>query len=68
MAQYRVLEKSYIGNTIVEEGDIVEFGGRPGHNLELIGDEATAQAEAPAGEAKPQKGFARKAAKSADAN
>lgn len=38
MAKYRVLEKSFIGNTIVEAGEVVEYDGRPGSNLELIED------------------------------
>ncbi|WP_158010817.1 hypothetical protein [Tardibacter chloracetimidivorans] len=36
MAKYRVLKKSFIGNTIVEEGAIVDFNGQPGSNLEAI--------------------------------
>ena len=74
MAKYRVLEKTYINNSIAEVGEIVEYDGQAGRTLELIGKEAPVKAEepanteAPAAEAKPQKGFARKAAKSADAN
>ena len=34
--KYRVLTKSFINNAIREEGDIVEFDGKPGSNLELI--------------------------------
>lgn len=34
MAQYRVLEKSFIDNAIREVGDIVEYVGEPGQNLE----------------------------------
>lgn len=36
MAQYKVLAKSFINNTIVEEGAVVEYDGKPGTNLELI--------------------------------
>jgi hypothetical protein len=36
MPQYRVLQKSFINNALVEEGAIVEYGGTPGPNLELI--------------------------------
>jgi len=36
MAQYKVLQKSFINNNIVEEGEIVEYDGNPGTNLELI--------------------------------
>lgn len=58
--KYRVLTKSFINNAIREEGDIVEFDGKPGSNLELIGggDEKPAKgkgkAEAPAGDEKDQ--------------
>jgi hypothetical protein len=36
MAQYKVLAKSFINNSIVEEGAIVDYDGKPGSNLELI--------------------------------
>lgn len=36
MATYRVKERSFINNTIVEEGEIVEYSGRPGSNLEPV--------------------------------
>lgn len=46
MARYRVLEESFINNSIVQEGTVVEFnddpndgGMRPGKNLALV-DEA----------------------------
>ncbi len=38
MAKYRVLTKSFINNSIAEEGDIVEFDGKAGSNLELIAE------------------------------
>lgn len=68
MPRYRVLVKSYINNTIIdpetmsEEECIVEYGGKPGTNLELVEGSAP-KAEEAAGDSKPQKGFARKAAK-----
>ncbi len=34
MPKYRVLAKSFINNTIVVEGDVVDFDGNPGSNLE----------------------------------
>lgn len=37
MAQYKVLEKSFIGNSLVEAGAIVEYDGEPGPNLEAVG-------------------------------
>ena len=39
MAKYQVLERSFINNTIVEEGAIVEYEGKPGKNLKLVEDE-----------------------------
>ena len=43
MPQYRVKVRSFINNTIVEEGQIVEYEGKPGSNLVLI-DKPKAQA------------------------
>jgi hypothetical protein len=36
MPTYRVLEKSFINDAIREEGEIVEYDGKPGSNLELV--------------------------------
>lgn len=36
MARYRVLEKSFINNSVVEAGAEVDYDGEPGFNLELI--------------------------------
>lgn len=36
MPKYYVLAKSFINNTIAEVGDVVEYNGKPGSNLELI--------------------------------
>ena len=40
MAEYRVLSKSVINNTVVDEGEIVEWDvkvyGEPGDNLEPV--------------------------------
>lgn len=44
MAKVRVLEKSFINNAIREEGDILEYEGRLGANLELV-EEEDAQAK-----------------------
>jgi hypothetical protein len=38
MPKYRVLEKSFINNTLVNEGDIVDYEGDVHDNLELIVD------------------------------
>jgi hypothetical protein len=52
MPLYRALAKHFINNSIVEEGDTVEYDGKPGQFLELIEDEA------PASKAKGKKGAA----------
>ena len=36
MAKYRVLAKSFVNNALAEEGQVVEYEGEPGANLELI--------------------------------
>jgi len=38
--KYRVLEKSFIRGRIVEEGEVIEFDGNAGSNLELIKEAA----------------------------
>lgn len=44
MAKYRVLTKSFINNTIVEAGALVDYDGKPGSNLELVeGDKPEAK-------------------------
>jgi hypothetical protein len=48
MPQFRVLAKSFINNRIVEEGEVVEFDGEPGSNLEAIKPAKGKKAEAPA--------------------
>ena len=53
MAQYRVLTKSFINNSIVEEGEVIEFDGKAGSNLELVKDEAKAPARAKKSAAAP---------------
>lgn len=35
---YRVLERSFIGNRIVEAGQLIEYSGFPGKNLAPVGD------------------------------
>lgn len=42
MPKYRVLMKSFINNSIVEEDSVVEYDGEASDNLELIEDEALA--------------------------
>lgn len=53
MPKYRVLAKSYIGNTIREVGDVVEYDGKPGKALELI-EEAPAEKKLTKKEAEAQ--------------
>lgn len=36
MAKYRVMEKSYINNQLVEEGQVVDYDGEVSGNLEPI--------------------------------
>lgn len=36
MAQYKVLELSFIDNKIVQEGAVIEYDGEAGPNLELV--------------------------------
>jgi len=36
MPRYRVMERSYIGHQLRDEGDIVEYDGKAGPNLQLI--------------------------------
>lgn len=45
MTQYRVLERSLIGNEIKEAGEMCEYDGLPGANLEPIDDEGRAKAQ-----------------------
>lgn len=47
MAKYRVLEKSFIDNKIVEEGSEIEYDGFPSKNLEPL-DKAAKQLSAQA--------------------
>ena len=39
MPKYKVLAKSYVFNRIVEEGEIIEFDGKPSSKWELIEEE-----------------------------
>lgn len=52
MAEYIVLEKSFINNTLVEPGEKVEYEGKAGKNLQPVkarrGKADAAEAEAPA--------------------
>ena len=53
MAQYKVLERSFIDNRIYEEGAIVEYDGDAGPNLEVVGKSKgskNAAEDAPAGD------------------
>lgn len=54
MARYKLLAKSFINNSVYEEGEIVEYDGKPGSNLELVDDDKPKRgkksADAPASE------------------
>lgn len=54
MAKYRVLTKSFINNAIVEAGELVDYDGKPGSNLELVeGDKPEAKSKGKAKGAAP---------------
>ena len=36
MAKYRVLQTSFINNSLVNEGDVVDYDGEAADNLELV--------------------------------
>ena len=44
--KYLVLARSFINNRLVEEGDIVEYDGKPGTNLELIKEQKAEEPKA----------------------
>lgn len=46
MAKYRVLEKSFIGNSLVEAGAEIEYEGLPSANLEPLDKAADKAAKA----------------------
>jgi hypothetical protein len=50
MPTYKVLQKSFIGNRIVEEGELIEYSGKAGKNLQLV--EAPSKKSAVASKAK----------------
>lgn len=52
MAKYRVLARSFINNTIVEAGDVVEYDGKAGSALELIEGDKPAESKPAKGKAK----------------
>lgn len=43
MAKVRVLQTSFINNSLVHEGAVVEYDGEVGPNLELVEDETQAK-------------------------
>ena len=46
MPRYRVTERSYINDRIVEAGEEVDFDGIPSYNLELVDKAETAKVKA----------------------
>lgn len=49
MARYKVLATSYINNKLVHPGDVVEYKGKAGSNLELVKEKKEAPADPPQG-------------------
>lgn len=47
MAQYKVLVTSYINNRLCQPGEVIEFTGKPGSNLQKV-EKKAAKAEKPA--------------------
>ncbi len=47
MPTYLVLQKSFINNAIREEGEQVEYDGKPGSNLQLVDGSDDEQAKSP---------------------
>ncbi len=62
MPKYRVLALSYINNALVQPGEVVEYDGKPGANLELMKGEkpwapsADKRTPTPANDSKPPRG------------
>ena len=46
MPRYKLLAKHFINNTLYEEGEIVEYGGKAGSAMELIEDDEPAAPKA----------------------
>lgn len=61
MPQYRAKVKCYVDNGIREADEVFEYNGPENGNLELVSGNPAAAEQAGEVEAKPQKGFARKA-------
>lgn len=49
MARYKLLAKHFVNNSIHEEGEIVEYDGKPGQYMELVEDENKGRAKAKKG-------------------
>jgi len=45
MAKYRVITKSFINNSLVDEGTVVDFDGVPSDNLEPLDSDAISAAQ-----------------------
>lgn len=52
MAQYKVLERSWINNRLVEPGEVIEYAGRAGSNLEPL-DKKSKKTEATSASSSP---------------
>lgn len=56
MPKYRVLETSFIGERLVEPGEVIDYEGKAAHNLELVEEKGAkrapkAKADEPAADA-----------------
>lgn len=54
MAKYKVLTRSFINNAIREEGEIVEYEGRAGSNLEPLDEPKRGKGKSPDAESKDE--------------
>ena len=50
MPRYRVLEKSFIGNRLVQAGEEIDYEGEASSNLEPLATPVAASVAAPVGE------------------
>lgn len=60
MPKYRILAPTFINNALAQEGDVVDYDGKPGSTLELI------ESEKPAKPAKVEKAPKPEGGKGAD--
>jgi hypothetical protein len=54
MPKFRVLKKSFINNSLVEEGTVIDYDGKPSDNLEAIDPPAQELVASAAGDLGPR--------------